>query len=384
MPDKGLFQSFFMGGFECSTHRRRIDRKRLDMIAATAHDRFVVEDYERLRAFGMTVARDGIRWHLIEKTPYNYDFSSVLPMIRAARELGIQVIWDLCHYGFPDDLSIFEPEFVRRYVRLARAFTELHRNETDSILFVAPINEISFFSWASGEVGYFYPFARRRGNELKTQLVRAAIEGIEAIWSVDPQARIVQIDPLINVVGRSARNQTAAENYRLSQYQAWDMLAGRLQPELGGAAKYLDIIGVNYYRDNQWFHPGGKKIARGQPLYRPFRNLLRELYERYRRPVFIAETGIEFDARIDWLRYIGREVRAAMRSGVPIEGICWYAIINCPGWDNERHCYNGLWDYANEAGEREIYVPLARELRRQMRLFGQIQTTQGKFRNGFI
>jgi len=216
MPDKGLFQSFFMGGFECSTHRRHIDGKRLDMIAATAHDRFVVEDYERLRAFGMTVVRDGIRWHLIEKTPYNYDFSSVLPMIRAARELGIQVIWDLCHYGFPDDLDIFKPEFARRYASLARAFTELHLNETDSIPFVAPINEISFFSWASGEVGYFYPFARSRGNELKTQLVRAAIEGIEAIWSVDPRARIVQIDPLINVIGRSARNRTSAENYRLS------------------------------------------------------------------------------------------------------------------------------------------------------------------------
>ncbi len=372
MTDKGLFQSFFMGGFECSTHRRHIDGKRLDMIAATAHDRFVVEDYERLRTFGMTVARDGIRWHLIEKTPYNYDFSSVLPMIRAARELGIQVIWDLCHYGFPDDLDIFKPEFVRRYARLARAFAELHRNETDSIPLVAPVNEISFFSWASGEVGYFYPFAKRRGNDLKIQLVRAAIEGIEAIWSVDPRARIAQIDPVINVVGRSARYHTAAENYRLSQYQAWDMLAGRLQPELGGAPKYLDIIGVNYYRDNQWFYPGGKKIARGQPLYRPFRSLLRELYERYRRPVFIAETGVEFAARVDWLRYIGREVRAAMRSGVPIEGICWYSIINCPGWDDERHCYNGLWDYVNEAGEREIYVPLARELRRQMRLFGQI------------
>lgn len=37
------FNSFFMAGFECSAHRRR-DRRRLDLIAATDHDRFVTAD----------------------------------------------------------------------------------------------------------------------------------------------------------------------------------------------------------------------------------------------------------------------------------------------------------------------------------------------------
>jgi hypothetical protein len=31
----------------------------------------------------------------------------------------------------------------------------------------------------------------------------------------------------------------------------------------------------------------------------------------------------------------------------------------------DRHCYNGLWDYCNELGDREIYQPLADELQFQ-------------------
>ncbi|HYP08997.1 MAG TPA: hypothetical protein VER03_22410, partial [Bryobacteraceae bacterium] len=48
-----------------------------------------------------------------------------------------------------------------------------------------------------------------------------------------------------------------------------------------------------------------------------------------------------------------------------VEGICLYPIVNHPGWDDDRHCHNGLWDYCNESGHREIYKPLADELRTQ-------------------
>jgi hypothetical protein len=96
--------------------------------------------------------------------------------------------------------------------------------------------------------------------------------------------------------------------------------------------------------------------------------MLQEVYERYRRPLFIAETGIEDEARPAWLRYIGYEVRRALREGVPVHGICLYPIVNHPGWDDDRHCYNGLWDYTDERGEREIYEPLARELAEQQHL----------------
>jgi hypothetical protein len=367
-----LFRSFMLGGFECATHRLRNGR-RLDVIASSRHDSFAAADYRRLAALGVLAARDGLRWTRAETRPGRYDFSCDVPLVRAARDAGVQVVWDLFHYGWPDDVDIWTPQFVTRFARFARAAAQLIRDETDDVPMYAPVNEISFLGWGGGDVAWLNPFAHARGFELKCQLARAAVEAIEAIWDVDPRARIVHPDPVIHIVPDPARPDDAgpAEGHRSAMYQAWDMLAGRLWPQLGGDPKYLDVVGVNYYNDNQWIH-GGPRIHRDHELYRPFHDILREVHERYGRPMLIAETGIEGDARPDWLRFIGREVRAAIRAGVPIEGICLYPIVNHPGWDDDRHCHNGLWDYADDRGEREAYGPLSEEIVRQQRLFAAL------------
>src|SRR6478672_3143859 len=365
-----LFESFFLGGFECSTHRLATG-KRLDEIAFTHHDRFAAQDYRRLIEQGITTAREGLRWHLIEHSQRNYDWSSLLPMLRAAQSARIQVIWDIFHYGWPDWLDVFEPRFVDAIAAFAREFARIWKNETDDVLFACPTNEISFFSWAAGDGAVLNPFCTRRGDELKQQLVRANLAVCEALWDIDQRTRITQIDPMINVLPLDPNNEVQvreAESYRTSQFEAWDMLSGRLKPELGGATKYLDAIGANYYVHNQWILGQGF-IDQNNPRYKPLRNIIKEIYDRYQRPFFIAETGIEDDLRPKWFRYVCGEAMAAAKDGVQLEGICLYPILNHPGWLDDRHCYNGLWDYADEKGEREIYQPLADELQRQRDLF---------------
>jgi hypothetical protein len=373
------FLSFFMGGFECSTHRLRSGR-RLDVIGATAHDRFALQDYQRLVGAGMRTARDGLRWHLIEQTPGAYDFASVLPMLAAARAAGVQVIWDVLHYGWPDDLDVFSDAFVRRFADFSGAFAELATRETDGPPWVVPVNEISFFAWAGGEVGIFNPFARQRADELKRQLLRAAIASIRAMREVNSEIRIVHTEPMINVVPHPGRPGDAglAAAHRQAQYAALDMIAGRSHPELGGREEYLGVIGVNYYVHNQWIYPGGHgtMIEPSHPRYRPVWQMLREVYERYGRPLFIAETGIEDEARPAWLRYIGYEVRRAIREGVPVHGVCLYPVVNHPGWEDDRHCHNGMWDYPDADGGREVYEPLLRELGSQQRLLEQAQVEE--------
>src|SRR6059058_966760 len=63
---KHLFRSFWSGGFECSTdiNSRGV---RLDMTAGVQHDVCAAEDYRMLRETGILTARDGLRWHLIDK-----------------------------------------------------------------------------------------------------------------------------------------------------------------------------------------------------------------------------------------------------------------------------------------------------------------------------
>jgi hypothetical protein len=66
---------------------------------------------------------------------------------------------------------------------------------------------------------------------------------------------------------------------------------------------------------------------------------------------------------------MGGEARAAAAAGVPVEGLCLYPIIDYPGWGDDRHCYSGLWGYADDEGHREIYEPLAQELVHQQHLW---------------
>src|SRR5919112_2030217 len=113
LDSASAFGSFFLGGFECSSHRR-VDGRRLDLLASTGHDRLAAKDYELLSQHGIRAVRDGLRWHLIETTPGQYDWSSFLPMMRAARDTDTQVIWDLAHWGWPDDLDIWLPAFIDR------------------------------------------------------------------------------------------------------------------------------------------------------------------------------------------------------------------------------------------------------------------------------
>ena len=121
---------------------------------------------------------------------------------------------------------------------------------------------------------------------------------------------------------------------------------------------------MNYYIHNQWVD-GDLPISINHPRYRPFRDLLGDIYDRYQRPLFVAETGIEGDSRSAWLRITGHEVTAARRAGIPVEGICLYPIFDYPGWEDERHCPTGLFGYMDDSGNRPLCRALAEELKRQ-------------------
>ena len=342
-PPPTLFRSFFQGGFECSTHRRAHDRRRIDVIAATRHDECAIEDYALLGTLGILTVRDGLRWHLIEPEPGRYDWSSATRQLASASAAGTEVIWDLLHYGWPDDLDVWRPDFVARFACFAREAAKRIRDATSGIRFYCPINEISFLSWGGGDAAYLNPFARGRGFELKVQLARAAIAAMDAIREIDPAARFVHTDPVINVLTDHARPADAphAEGHRQAQFQGWDLLGGRMWPQIGGRADLLDIVGVNYYHNNQWIH-GGPPIDRDHPRYKPFHRILAETYSRYGRPIFVAETGIEGHERPAWLAMIAGEVLHARQLGVPVQGICLYPVLDHPGWDDDRSCPNGL------------------------------------------
>jgi beta-glucosidase/6-phospho-beta-glucosidase/beta-galactosidase len=367
-----LFPSFFLGGFECSTPLN-FDRVRIDELVSTGHDAQVRADYRRLRNVGIRAARDGARWNLIDRDG-RLEFSSVLPYIEAAQAEGITVIWDLFHYGYPEDLDPFADSFVERFGTYCAAFARLlvqrgygewpHDGRCER--FYTPVNEISFFAWAGGEVGIFAPFAVGRAAELKRRLARAAIAGIDAIREVDPCARFVNCDPIVHVVAPADAPWLQEEaDYFNAHYvcEAWDLLAGRLEPELGGSPAHLDIVGVNYYGVNQWEHQRHDSVlAEDDPRRVPFADLLCDLYDRYEHPILVAETSSCGADRSRWINSIVRQCQSAVARGTDLHGVCIYPVVGMTDWHTGEFRSMGLWDRAAD-GDRRVELSTLAVLR---------------------
>jgi beta-glucosidase/6-phospho-beta-glucosidase/beta-galactosidase len=366
------FDSFFMAGFECSSHRRR-DGVRLDLIGATSHDRHVRHDYALCKKLGFTTLRDGLRWHLIEKAPGKYDWSSWLPMLEAAEEAGMQVIWDLFHYGSPDCVDQAGPDFPERFTEFALAAVELHQSVSDRPPLLCPLNEINFLAWAVDD-GYFPSRGPDERGWFKRQLVRTGITATRAIKQRWPKATIVWAEPLIHIAPHDRRRATVrgAEKNLQGMYEAYDWIMGLAEPELGGDPSLVDLVGLNFYPHNQWYWKG-PTIPMGHHEYRPLADMLLEMGERYGKPIFLSETGAEGSAKPSWLHYVCNEVRDAMRRGADFRGLCWYPITAYPGWDNSRHAETGLLSTVVADGTRHVDERLLAEFEAQRSVFAEIE-----------
>ena len=365
------FASFFQAGFECSSHRRR-DGVRLDLIRATGHDKHVLQDYRVCRQLGFRTLRDGLRWHLIERSPGRYDWSSWLPALEAAEAVGVEIIWDLFHYGSPDCIDQGAPDFPERFTEFAVAAIEVQQSVSNRPPLVCPLNEINFLSWAVDD-GYFPPVGPGQRGWFKDQLVRTAISAAKAIRERWPHATIVWAEPLIHIAPHDRRRATvrAAKENLQGMYEAYDWIMGLARPELGGDPSLVDVVGWNFYPHNQWYFQG-PTIPMGHHEYRPLADMLIETAERYGKPIFLSETGAEGSAKPSWLHYVCSEVRDAMDRGADVRGICWYPITAYPGWDNSRHAETGLLSTVVADGSRHVDERLLAEFEMQRPRFASL------------
>src|SRR5437868_6603640 len=60
--NEGIFPTFFLSGFECSSFLWGEERKRRDINAELQHYEHAEEDYRLLPPLGIAVAREGIPW----------------------------------------------------------------------------------------------------------------------------------------------------------------------------------------------------------------------------------------------------------------------------------------------------------------------------------
>jgi hypothetical protein len=367
-----VFRSFFLGGFECATgwnaHGRWIDQ-----IAATRHDAHADADYALLREVGIHGAREGVRWPLVDRCG-RYDFAPIQPFLEASRRHGVEPIWDLFHFGYPADCDLFGPGFPERFADYCYAVARHVARESDGPWWFTPVNEPSYFAWAAGDAARFAPHARGRGFELKLQLARAGLRGAEALRSACPEAGIVSVDSLCRVVAPVGRPELEPDALAWSQdivFQSFDLLAGRIHPELGGSREALGVVGLNYYWTNQWeLGAAGTPLSEQDPRWLPLRALVQSAWDRYGGDLLISETGHVDGQRAPWLQHVAGEAEALLDAGVPLRGVCLYPILGMPEWhDRKRWTRMGLWDVGDTDGyARALHAPMHAALADAQRL----------------
>ncbi|RYZ12321.1 MAG: glycosyltransferase family 1 protein [Comamonadaceae bacterium] len=341
-----------MGGYEGADHRNSHGAA-VEPNRGNGHWALAEQDYASAAALRIRTVRESIGWRASTDAAGRTDLRRVVRMAEAARRAGVQVVWTLHHYGVPDGVDLFAPDFPSRFAgfcdEVARA---IHRVDDEPPIF-QPVNEISFLSWAGGHTRLIHPHRESsdsRAYDLKCNLVRAAILGCDALWATHPDARMVHTDPVVHVVASDPARADWVEEARVlheAQFQAWDMLCGRLEAQLGGAPRYLDLPGLNYYHSNQWAHPSNERLHwhLRDERRRDGAALIDDVWQRYGRPLILAETGHVGDGRALWIDEIGATALRCRREGIPLEGVCLYPLIDRPDWEDESVWHaSGLWD----------------------------------------
>jgi beta-glucosidase/6-phospho-beta-glucosidase/beta-galactosidase len=378
----GIFPTFFLSGFECSTFLWKEGQRR-DLVEETQHREHALEDYRMLSGLGIAVAREGIPWPMVEQKEA-YDFSYIDPMIDAMRATKIAPIWDLCHYGYPDDLDPFSDAFAQRFAAYSRAAAEYVSRRLPGPYYFTPINEITFFSFCGGEWGWVAPYRKTRADRelFRLALCKAAIAGVKAIRSVVPDARMVHVDPLVEIVAPPDRPDLideAAHETHVDTFLAWDILYGKAHPELGGAPDILDIVGANNYSFGQMEyreHGPHKALEPGREEIEPLCTLLHRIWDRYRRPMVIGETSGMGKGRPEWLCDVMEESLAAVNMGMDLHGICLFPAVDMPDWHTGKWLHNGICDLVETAGKlaRVPHEPYVKELRRWQKELNRSET----------
>ena len=347
----GIFPTFFMSGFECSTFDWK-DQGRRDLVDETQHLANADADYAMLPPLGIAVAREGVPWPMVDRGGGAYDFSRIDPFLAAQAKHKVLPIWDLCHYGYPDDCDPFADGFAQRFAAYAEATAAYVAERGRGPHFFTPINEITFFGYMAGEWGWAAPFGKTREKRraLTLALARASIAAAGAIREAIPDARMVHIDPLILVVPPRDRADLAdeawAETYD-DAFFAFDVISGLKHPEFGGGPEILDIAGFNNYSFGQMeYRPDGPHAALrpGDPRIRPLADLLEAAWKRYGRPTIVAETSGMEGGRDDWLGDVVTESLAAVNRGVDLHGVCLFPAVDMPDWHTGKWLNNGIAD----------------------------------------
>ena len=369
------------GGVECSIVRVK-DRVRNQLVETGHYTRS--EDLDLIAGLGIRTLRYPALWELVESDEGHDDWAWLDLRLSRLKQLGISPVAELLHHGsgpswthilapdFPDRLAAFAGRVARRYPWLDH-FT--------------PIAEPLTTARMSGLYGVWYPHASDEPTCFRMLVAQcwAIAKAMVAIRGVTPQAQLV----LTEDFGRTfatpkLQYQADYENDR--RWLSMDLLCGQVDASHPFHTRLLssgvdpfhlleltrepcgpDLVGVDYYLTSDRFldhrterHRNEAVGGNGIDAYvdiAAFRSeitptgvglspRLQEVWERYRRPIVVAElhNGCTRDEQLRWLMEGWRVAQDCLASGVDVRGVTAWSLFGSVDWNSMMSRRDGYYE----------------------------------------
>ena len=343
----------FATGIECSYPTIEGGRWRIDQLAETGHYQYWRRDFELVRELGLKYLRYGPPLHLIYQGGDKFDWSFADLVMPAMRELEIEPIIDLCHFGVPDWLENFQnPQLAEALAKYGKTFAERY----PWVKFYTPVNEMYVTTRMSALEGVW-------NEQLKSDMgfvtatrnvARASVLMMQAISGVRPDAIFINSESseFYQPCCPDAEIRRIADFENQRRFIALDLIYG--VPVRADVFAYLTdngmpreeyewfmtrkigkrtVLGVDYYEWNEkLINSDGKPEMLGELF--GWYVITEQYFRRYRRPVMHTETNTpDANEAPNWLWRQWHNVQLIRQNGVPVVGFTWYSLQDQVDWN---------------------------------------------------
>ena len=336
----------------------RAGERVLDEYAITHHYQYYREDLDRIKSLGVQAMRYGMPWYKAEPEKGRFDWDWIDRAIDHAHGTGVEIIFDLMHYGTPLwlDNQFLNSDYEKHVADWAAAFT---RRFKDRVRYYTPFNEPLISSELSGLRGIWPPYLRGADGQVKMlrNISRGMTRTIEAIRDEYSEAIMVQVDAAGEVLPDTPDLAEAAARETAKTFVATDLVLGMVGQDhilrdwlLGNGMseadlqwhldrpQHLEFIGTNYYPETsqqKLVRYGDELIKQAMPgRAAGMRNSVKQFAERYGRPVIITECSINgtVEQRAQWLREVVETIPQIRAEGIPLVGFIWFPVLDLIDW----------------------------------------------------
>lgn len=324
--------------------------RRVDEMEVCGHYKRWREDLRLTKDLGIDYLRIGPAYYLIHEAPGRYRWDLFDDIASEMKELGIEPIIDLLHFGVPGWIGDFQSgEFARRFADYAGAFAERYNH----IRMYTPVNEILICARFSALYGWWNEMRTDKASYCRAlmNLVEANLLAMRAVRSVREDAQFVQTESFEywHAAHPNAQERAAVENVLrflpldLSFQVEPDPLATDYLLAGGVSAREIEnaqglsmrdgcMIGIDYYiTSEQVIAADGQAKGAGEVL--GLAELAAQYYERYRLPMMHTETNMSAQRAVAWLDRQWLATRKLIDSGIPMTGFTWFSLTDQMDWD---------------------------------------------------